>query len=380
MQRTLAFFSIAAAIYLASGGVAWAGTITAAGNVTALDDITQMPSITGQALLDEAFQGPIELDQYPGITLHTGMLADILPGVVEMGELTEPQYTSPGIYFPFPITGGGVQQGNICLSGAAITFTDPVTQFGLTAGGFVTMYITAWDQNGALIGQVEYVPEEGEAAFVGIDTMGVPIGLLTIGNDDIFGGMPYDDMGATARSDTWMWGVGDPCQSEANCLNAGWVCQAQACTNGACEYPWTTEVCDDDNACTQTDTCAEGQCLGVPVECADTNVCTFDTCYPQTGCANEPIEGCCLSDEDCPEGQMCLLGSNTCVGGPPPPPPPPEDTGTDSGGAPSETETTAAATDDGGGGGCSCSTPARDGGALFGVFALLGLLGLRRRD
>jgi MYXO-CTERM domain-containing protein len=290
------------------------------------------------------------------------------------------------VYFPLPIAGGGVQQGSIIYSGGAATFTDPITQFGLTAGGQQTLYITVWDQSGELIGQVTWEPDELEAAFVGIDTMVVPIGLLTDGNDDVFGGAEYDSLGLAAHSDNWMWGVGAPCLSEAECFDDGWSCTAHTCNAGACEYPLTAEPCDDGDACTESDTCTEGTCIGSAVVCGDTNVCTFDSCDADRGCLNEPIDGCCLSDEDCPEGAKCLLGSNTCVGGPPP-----EtgdgDTGDGDGDGDGDTETetgtgetTGPAADQGGG--CGCTTDERGGGALLGLLglALLGTLGRRRDD
>lgn len=357
-----------------------AGTITAQGNVTALDHVSQLPSVTGIALFDGTFGGVIPLDEYAdvGLTFHTGELDMIFPGVSEAGEVPDPVYTSPGVFFPYPIAGGGVQLSSIIYNGGAVTFADPVTQFGLTAGGASVVHITAWDEMGVLIGAVTWEPEDIEAAFVGIDTMGVPIGLLTVGNDDIFGGEEYDDLGVAANTDSWMWGVAGPCQSAADCFEDGWSCTANTCESGACEYSLTEDPCDDGNACTETDTCVEGMCVGVTVDCADTNVCTHDTCNPNSGCSNTPIDDCCLSDEDCPEGSTCLLGSNTCVGGPPPPPPPPDDDEGDP--DPSDSETgsdTGPAAEEGGGCGCSTDRGAgfTPGGPGFGG-ALLGLLGL----
>jgi MYXO-CTERM domain-containing protein len=384
LRRTLSISSIiltAVPVYLALSGVASAGTITAQGNVTALDDITQVTSITGSALFDEMFQGVIPADQYAGMTFHTGMFAEINPLILEMGEVPDPRWTSPGVHFPDPIAGGGVQNGYICQAGGAVTFADPITQFGLTAGGSHALYITAWDANFVIIGQVTWQPEEGDSAFVGIDTMGVPIGFLTVGNDDIVAGDPYDDQGAFAQSDGWMWGVAAPCAAETDCFDDGWSCIAHACDAGACTYSYTTEPCNDDDACTETDTCAEGLCVGAEVECADTEICTFDRCHVQDGCSNVPIEGCCHADEDCPENFECVLSSNTCVELPPPPPPPPPDE-TDSGGEESgdDNETTGTVTDEGGGGGCSCSTRDRGGpAALLGLFALVLVGGSRRR-
>lgn len=383
LPRTLSISLTAVPVYLALSGVAAAGTITAQGNVTALDDITQITSITGSALFNEMFQGVIPADQYPGMTFQTGLFADINPLIMEMGEVPDPRWTSPGVHFPDPIAGGGVQQGYICQAGGAMTFADPITQFGLTAGGSHPLHITAWDANFVIIGQVTWEPEEGDAAFVGIDTMGVPIGFLTVGNDDIVGGEPYDDQGAFALSDNWMWGVAAPCVGDSDCFDDDWACIGHACTDGACSYALTTEPCDDEDACTEADTCLDGACVGSAVNCAIADICMHDTCDDQNGCMYSPIENCCYVDEDCPENSMCVLSSNTCVPVPPPPPPPPPDE-TDSGGEEESeggNETTGAVAEDGGGGGCSCSTRGRGGGgALLGLFAVVLSCGIRRRQ
>jgi MYXO-CTERM domain-containing protein len=379
LPRTLSISLTAVPIYLALSGVAAAGTITAQGNVTALDDITQIPSVTGSALFDEMFQGIIPADQYPGMTFHTGLFAEINPLILEMGEVPDPRWTSPGVHFPDPVAGGGVQNGYIIQAGGAMTFADPITQFGLTAGGSHALYITAWDANFVIIGQVTWQPEEGDSAFVGIDTMGVPIGFLTVGNDDIVGGEPYDDQGAFAQSDNWMWGVAAPCMADTDCFDDAWSCIAHACTDGACSYSLTTEPCDDEDACTETDTCLDGICGGLLIDCSDNDICITNTCDSQDGCVETPVENCCYSDADCPENFMCVLSSNTCVEIPAPPPPPPPDE-TDSGGEESDDggETTGAVAEDGAGG-CGCSTPSRGGSALLGLFALGLLGGLRRR-
>lgn len=383
MIDTRAFARLAAGslVYFVPIGVAQAGTITAQGNVVALDDISQIPSVSGSALFDERFNGMIPLDQYAaeGLTFHVGELGMILPGVMAIGEVPEPSYTSPGVYFPDPIAGGGVQQGSILYSGGAVTFADPITQFGLTAGGSSAVHITVWDQAGTLIGQVSWAPEEMDAAFVGIDTLGVPIGMLAVGNDDVFGGAEYDNLGIAAHSDNWLWGVAAPCQSEAECFDDGWSCTAHSCDAGSCNYPPTAEPCDDADACTQTDTCSEGACIGVAVDCSDGNVCTFDSCDAERGCSNTVIDGCCLSDDDCPEGSTCLLGSNTCVGGPPPPPPGDGDPDSEEGDEDTETgDETGPAADETGG--CGCTTEQRGSGALLGLLGWILFAAVGRRS
>lgn len=383
MKPTLSIGLAGSLAYFLLTNIAWAGTLTAQGNVTALDDITQIPSVTGSALFDEEPSGDIPLDQYPGISFQTGELTMMLAGVVEMGEAQGPTYANLGIHFPKPIAGGGVHNGYMILRGGAVTFSDPVTQFGLTAGSSTTTHITVWDVNGVMLGQVTWEPED-DATFVGIDTMGVPIGLLTVGSDDVWAGDPYDDLGAVSRSDTWIWGVDAPCQTEAGCLDDAWSCTAHACTDGVCNYPATTDVCDDLDACTEMDTCSEFLCAGVPISCDDFNICTFDSCDARTGCSNELVEDCCLSDEDCPEEQTCLLGSNTCVGGPPDDEGDTTTTTTDSGTDTGDDEigTTDDETGpavDGTDKGCACSAETGGGTALLGLLALVLLGGVSPR-
>ena len=387
MTRSSLILPLALPLCLAFASTAEAGTVTADGAVTGLDDVTQIASVTGVALFDEMTSGDVALDGYAdqGMTLHVGPLVDVLPGVTTMGEGRQPIHVTVGDRFPIPIGGGGVANLGTVFYGGILTFDEPVTQFGMTAGGGMVQYLTAYNMAGEIIGQVTYTPDEelDDAAFVGIDTMGVPIAMLAIGNDDLLGGEEYVVTGEGTSSDTWMWGVGALCGADADCLDDQWSCTMHACVDGACVYSPTMEGCDDENMCTEMDTCAEGQCIGSEVDCEDGNVCTFNPCVPDEGCQSQPIEGCCFTDEDCPEGSMCVLSSNTCTEPPPPPPPPPEDTETDAGDEETESgeETGPAVVDDGGEGGCSCSSGSSDAGGLagLGLLTLLGLGFVRRR-
>jgi hypothetical protein len=109
-------------------------------------------------------------------------------------------------------------------------------------------------------------------------------------------------------------------------------------------------LCDDTNACT-TDACDENeQCVHDAVDCNDGSSCTADSCDPLAGCLNEPlkgdvclvsdenpctepegtcsaagaceptlIEGCCLTDAECDDGNLCdgadFCVDNSCVSG-----------------------------------------------------------------
>lgn len=75
--------------------------------------------------------------------------------------------------------------------------------------------------------------------------------------------------------------------------------------------------CNDGNACTTNDTCAESSCQGGPApDCDDENVCTDDSCLPQSGCTNTPLSGTpCSDDTVCTVDDVCVDGA--CVSGAP---------------------------------------------------------------
>jgi MYXO-CTERM domain-containing protein len=166
-----------------------------------------------------------------------------------------------------------------------------------------------------MLGQVSWVPN-ADSAFFGIDTNGVPIGMLAYGNDDVWSGTTYnvDDQGdGLIITDTWMWALAIPCQIDLDCADDDDICTDQVCVDGFCDYPYNTAPCDDGDACTDQDACSEGECVAVDVECEDANLCSVDACDVMLGCVNELIDGCCLADGDCPEGEVCLVGSNSCI-------------------------------------------------------------------
>ena len=249
-------------------------------------------------------------------------------------------------------------------------------------------------------------------------------------------------------ADQWIWALGVPCQSDADCMDDnnpctltqcsngaclypadpqgvcpddGNSCTDDMCTNGSCVHPNNTDPCDDEDACTDLDTCNQGDCVGSDIACNDANLCSLDSCDSQMGCVYDFQAGCCTVDEDCMPGEICLVGSNSCI---PDPDPTGGDTTTDTtteggsdtttdggsdttttttteGGSDTTTDTSGESGSDGTGsadevgedvgtldtfggtvddGGCNCSADDNGTGALFGLLGL-GLLGLaRRRD
>ncbi len=194
------------------GGTAAAGSITAVGAVSALTDIDQLGYVTGTAGFDMT---PV-WSEFPGgaytaagMTMNEGSLGTILPGCVSGGTA----YLPRSYYFDAfinPIAGGGSADGlSSACYGLVATFSAPITQWGATFSKNGTQYLTAWASDGALIGQVTWNPSF-DSAFVGIDTGSVPIAMLALGNDDVYGGAEYDVGGHTPIWDNAMWGNSVP--------------------------------------------------------------------------------------------------------------------------------------------------------------------------
>jgi hypothetical protein len=280
----------AAVLALPAG--AHAGMILSQGNVTPLTDVSQMGPAIGTAEFDEGpTNGAVPEDAYSadGLTFHKGPLAQVLAGVTTQGMAIGPSYATNNNYFPM-LMGGGVQAGQIQNLGGVATFTGPVTQVGLTASKNGKQYLTVWDTDGVMIGQVQWIPAM-DSSFVGLDTNGVEIGMFAFGNDDLWNGATYDASGLNIYSDTWIWsdgGVQAMCQDD--------------------------EMCADANLCNGVEVCTAGTCAaGTPIACADDLVCTDDLCDPVTGCMTKPIPDCCTLDEMCEPDELCDGVSHKCV-------------------------------------------------------------------
>jgi hypothetical protein len=88
---------------------------------------------------------------------------------------------------------------------------------------------------------------------------------------------------------------------------------APACDpeTGACvEAPIADgTACNDLEPCTTGDTCSAGVCTaGAPVECDDHNQCTTDACAPGKGCTYTPRNGSCDDGNACSFPDICANG------------------------------------------------------------------------
>lgn len=91
----------------------------------------------------------------------------------------------------------------------------------------------------------------------------------------------------------WLDGDTNPNNSCMECITAAKI------------YTWSyddTNVCDDDNMCSSPDTCVDGACQGKPVDCDDDNPCTEDMCYAGE-CTYVP-----LNDVPCEDDDLCTIG------------------------------------------------------------------------
>ena len=88
------------------------------------------------------------------------------------------------------------------------------------------------------------------------------------------------------------------------------ACTIDSCKpDSGCIHIDAGGACDDDNPCTIGDHCEGGQCVsGDEVSCDDGNVCTSDSCAPDSGCHHEPSEGDCDDGNPCTAGDHCSQG------------------------------------------------------------------------
>src|SRR5437899_1719737 len=108
-------------------------------------------------------------------------------------------------------------------------------------------------------------------------------------------GTPCDDGSACTQTDACEAGIcvganpvtctaSDQCHAVGACNPATGVCSNPAKPNGA--------PCDDGDACTRTDTCAAGACVGAnPVACTAADQChAAGACDPATGICSNPAK------------------------------------------------------------------------------------------
>jgi hypothetical protein len=121
---------------------------------------------------------------------------------------------------------------------------------------------------------------------------------------------------------------GNPCTTGEKCDGAGTCqvgtpvncddlnsCTVDVCdqTAGACKNTNLTSACDDGSACTKSDVCAGGSCVGTAISCDDGSVCTADSCDKVKGCQHVNLTGSCSDNNPCTSNDTCSAGN--CAGG-----------------------------------------------------------------
>jgi hypothetical protein len=124
-------------------------------------------------------------------------------------------------------------------------------------------------------------------------------------------GESCDDENACTLSDT--------CDASLTCAGTETLLcdDGNGCTDDGCDpeagctFTPNSAGCDDGDACTENDTCGEGSCQpGTPVDCDDGIDCTVDSCDAEAGCIHTPVGCACDEDADCEDGDPCT--ENTC--------------------------------------------------------------------
>jgi hypothetical protein len=114
----------------------------------------------------------------------------------------------------------------------------------------------------------------------------------------------------------------ETCNPDSGCIQGiPLVCDdGNSCTTDSCEVAIGCQqvpnqnLCDDGNACTSPDQCAAGLCVpGADIDCEDNNLCTDDTCNPDSGCVHQLNQAPCDDNDACTLNDHCQLGE--CASG-----------------------------------------------------------------
>jgi hypothetical protein len=115
--------------------------------------------------------------------------------------------------------------------------------------------------------------------------------------------------------------TGETCEANACKGGSAVTCDdGNACTDDSCDpksgcaHANNTAPCDDLDACTDGDTCKDGACApGKAVACDDQDPCTDDVCDATKGCVHAPNVAPCEDGDACTVGDVCANGA--CVPG-----------------------------------------------------------------
>lgn len=129
--------------------------------------------------------------------------------------------------------------------------------------------------------------------------------------DKFLDGKACDDSDACTSDDQCAQGV---CKGAAISLTSNTQCVTYSCdaASGEVSSITTGATCDDGDACTSNDQCNDqGGCTGTPIVCNDENPCTDDQCSAGE-CQYTNNESTCDDNDACTSADQCRSGE--CVG------------------------------------------------------------------
>jgi len=121
-----------------------------------------------------------------------------------------------------------------------------------------------------------------------------------------------DDLDVCTENDICVEGI---CRGDAVTCNDGNDCTADRCDASlGCVSENITAPCETGNLCTN-DSCQDGVCVvGGAVDCGSSDTCMAPSCDPAVGCTTERLTGNPCDDDDvCTVSDVCSNGE--CIGG-----------------------------------------------------------------
>jgi len=104
-----------------------------------------------------------------------------------------------------------------------------------------------------------------------------------------------------------------PCEADADCDDTN-PCTTDVCgLGGVCKFIGNGADCDDGDPCTYDDECDGPKCIGVPLVCEDDELCTDDSCDELGECLFAPNDLACDDGSACTDGDKCQ--NTVCVAG-----------------------------------------------------------------
>ena len=230
--------------------------------------------------------------------------------------------------------------GLLVASGAQVAVTDSkgikkaqLTMTGIAADGIVVASNAAVD--GGLVLVYRRPSDTKETRMVAIDGNGQTVwarklglsaalvqrtNLTRLGGGDLLLTGTVIASNRTAarawRLDPWAY---DACQAAGDCADKTTAdcADSNVCTNDSCiatlgcHHAVNTLPCDDGDVCSEGDTCAQTKCKPKGIAgsaCDDGNHCTNDACDLAQGCTHTNAPGTCDDGDLCTAGDVCALG------------------------------------------------------------------------